>query len=69
MKNTAILTLVISSFLLASCQKCIECTYEAAGQKVSSGDICGKRNEIEDAKKTWESTGETYGVKTTCIDK
>lgn len=69
MKKITLALSVVFAFAFASCQKCIECTYEAAGQKVSSGDICGKKSEIEDAKKTWENTGKTYGVTTTCMDK
>lgn len=69
MKKVVLALTVAVAFSFASCKKCIECTYEYAGSKFSSGEVCGKKSEIEDVKKVWEGYGTTYGVTTKCEDK
>jgi hypothetical protein len=69
MKKVVLALTVVTAFSFASCKKCIECTYEYSGQKFSSGEICGKKSEIEDAKKSWESTAKTFGATASCVDK
>ncbi len=51
----------------SSCKKCITCTYEYLGVSYSSGEVCGKKSEIEDIEDTWKAYEETYeGVSVTC---
>ncbi len=70
MKKTAKLSLVVLgiAFFAASCKKCVTCSYEVNGQEFTSGEICGKKSEIDDVKTTWENAGTAVGVETTCKD-
>ncbi|MBI4645060.1 MAG: hypothetical protein HY738_00325 [Bacteroidia bacterium] len=53
--------------LLPSCQECTTCSYVTPeGTTVTSGEICGNKEKIEDTKKQWMEYEETYGVVVTC---
>lgn len=69
MKKVLFVLTAAVAFSFASCKKCIECTYEYGGVKATSGEVCGKKKEIDDVKALWEGYGKTYGVTTQCVDK
>lgn len=57
---------VFAAATFTSCKKCVTCTYEYAGVSYSSGEVCGKKSEIQDLEDTWKAYEELYDITVTC---
>ena len=56
----------------ASCERCMECSYEVPviGTTQTSGEICGDKDEIETLEETWEAAAAAaVGATATCVEK
>lgn len=64
-----VLALFVAALGFSSCKKCVECTYEVTGVKVTSGEVCGRRSEIEDIKEKYNAAAKADGVTASCFEK
>jgi len=63
MKKLMIVAFVAAMALGAtSCKKCTTCTYEISGQTVSSGEVCGSKDEIKTFEDNWKATAALGGA-------
>ncbi|MFK7948264.1 MAG: hypothetical protein AB8G11_11775 [Saprospiraceae bacterium] len=52
----------------ASCEKCVECTYDVNGTSFPS-ELCGNSDEVEAFQTAAEAAAVLAGTTATCVDK
>jgi hypothetical protein len=68
MKKTilALGVFAIATSILPSCEKCITCTYDFGGVEYSSGEVCGKSDDVDAVEAQYEAAAALVGVPVTC---
>lgn len=52
----------------ASCEKCVECTYDVNGTPVTN-ELCGNNDEVEAFETASQAAATLAGTTATCVDK